>query len=242
MQRHARTAHHNPAHVVVACKGVITGCKMCARAHWLVWAAIIVCIWHPQLCQARRVVIRNDVARRAVDGSYVDAHDGKILAVNGTYYLYGEAYGNQTLATPYPWSAYPRLAVYTSPDLVTWTYRGAPLASIPNTLWIPSTRPCQTGRQASSRAAAPSSRHAALLIPDFAPPPFCAQMSSIEMGASSCGLGREAGLPPPALTVSILPRPPLTHFTAALAPRAAQMGRVCLWMTTGLGALRDHGF
>jgi hypothetical protein len=57
--------------------------------------------------------------------------------VSGTYYLYGEAYGNQTLATPYPWSNYPRLNVYTSPDLVSWTLRGDPLPMIPGTLWIP---------------------------------------------------------------------------------------------------------
>ena len=51
---------------------------------------------------ARPVTIHNDVARRDVTGAYVDAHDGKILEHEGTYFLYGEAYGNQTLATPYP--------------------------------------------------------------------------------------------------------------------------------------------
>ena len=91
-----------------------------------------------QIAKADIVTIRNDVPRRAIDGSYVDAHDGMILVVNETYYLYGEAYGNKTLATPYPWSDYPRLAVYTSPDLVHWTYRGQPLPDLPGTQWIPS--------------------------------------------------------------------------------------------------------
>ena len=85
------------------------------------------------------VTIRNDIARRAQDGSYVDAHAGCILEHNGTYFLYGESYGNQTLATPYPWSNHPRLAVYTSQNLVNWTYRGPVLTrkQVPGTLWIP---------------------------------------------------------------------------------------------------------
>ena len=33
------------------------------------------------------VRIRNDQPRRDVDGEYLDAHDGKIVAVNGTYFL-----------------------------------------------------------------------------------------------------------------------------------------------------------
>eukprot|EP00038_Savillea_parva_P010595 m.191387 g.191387 ORF g.191387 m.191387 type:complete len:380 (-) comp18323_c0_seq1:39-1178(-) len=85
----------------------------------------------------KTVTIHNDQPRRAVDGSYVDAHDGKIVAVNGTYFLYGESYGNQTLAQPYPWAQWPRLRVYTSPDLVTWTDRGDPLPMETGTLWIP---------------------------------------------------------------------------------------------------------
>ena len=86
---------------------------------------------------ARTVTIYNDRPRLDVDGAYVDAHDGMILEHDGIFYLYGEAYHNQTLATPYPWKAVPRLKVYTSPDLVTWTYRGDPLPDVPGTLWIP---------------------------------------------------------------------------------------------------------
>ena len=48
-----------------------------------------------------------------MDGRYIDAHDGKIVAAHGQYYLYGEAYGNQTLAEAYPWKSWPRLKVNT---------------------------------------------------------------------------------------------------------------------------------
>lgn len=86
---------------------------------------------------ARRVTVHNDQPRLAVDGSVVDAHDGMFLEHNGTYFLYGESYGTQTLATKYPWPNYPRLLVYTSPDLVNWTCRGDPLPMEVGTLWIP---------------------------------------------------------------------------------------------------------
>ena len=83
------------------------------------------------------VTIHNDEPRRDVAGDIVDAHDGKVVAANGRYYLYGESYGNQTLSTSYPWKSVPRLKVYTSPDLVAWTLRGDPLPMISGTLWIP---------------------------------------------------------------------------------------------------------
>ena len=107
------------------------------RASLRAAAALMVAAWHCAGVEAKVVVIHNDVARRDVDGNYVDAHDGKIVHVNGTYFLYGEAYGNQTLATPYPWKQWPRLNVYTSPDLVSWTLRGDPLPMVKTTLWIP---------------------------------------------------------------------------------------------------------
>lgn len=87
--------------------------------------------------EAKVVTIHNDKPRLDIHGEYVDAHDGLVLVVNGTYYMYGESYGNQTLATPYPWKSYPRLLVYTSPDMVNWTCRGDPLPMVGGTLWIP---------------------------------------------------------------------------------------------------------
>lgn len=96
------------------------------------------------LADAKIVTIRNDAPRLDVDGNYLDAHDGCLVAHGGTYFLYGESYLNATGGTfPGEWGNSPQLAVYTSPDLVTWTYRGAPLSNdaadatkwIPNVLW-----------------------------------------------------------------------------------------------------------
>ena len=54
-------------------------------------AALLVTVAAAAQCvsivQAKTVVIRNDVARRDVEGNFVDAHDGKIVHVNGTYFL-----------------------------------------------------------------------------------------------------------------------------------------------------------
>jgi hypothetical protein len=91
------------------------------------------------------VTIFNNRLRWNVEGKIVDAHDGMILAHtfpnNGStlYFLYGEHYGNTTGA-PYPsgWGNYPQMAVYTSPDLIQWTYRGPAVpAAVGGTKWIP---------------------------------------------------------------------------------------------------------
>eukprot|EP01043_Picozoa_sp_COSAG02_P025052 COSAG02_NODE_1394_length_12906_cov_3.129304_10_plen_64_part_00 len=54
-------------------------------------AALLVTVAAAAQCvsivQAKTVMIRNDVARRDVEGNFVDAHDGKIVHVNGTYFL-----------------------------------------------------------------------------------------------------------------------------------------------------------
>ena len=99
--------------------------------------ALLLLLW--RTTDATPVTLETAAARRAADGSYVDAHDGKIVYHDGTYFLYGESYGNQTLATRYPWRLWPRLAVYTSPDLKTWTYRGPAITRRQHggTLWIP---------------------------------------------------------------------------------------------------------
>jgi hypothetical protein len=93
---------------------------------------------------SRTVTIYNDRPRLDVNGEPVDAHDGNIVAHAGTYYLYGEAYGNLTgtMFRNGGWGAAPQLAVYTSPDLTAWTFRGHLFnASVPATpaftKWIP---------------------------------------------------------------------------------------------------------
>jgi hypothetical protein len=93
---------------------------------------------------ARSVAIRNDIVRVDVDGNVVDAHDGCLVAFQGAYYLYGEYYGNLTGSSfaSGGWGAAPQLSVYSSPDLVSWTFRGHLFnSSVPSdstyTKWIP---------------------------------------------------------------------------------------------------------
>lgn len=91
------------------------------------------------------VKIRNDVPRLGTDGSIIDAHSGMILEHNGTFFWYGERYGNTT-GPDSTWAAQsaPVVGVYTSTDLVSWTDRGTifsasstPCASPPCTQWVP---------------------------------------------------------------------------------------------------------
>lgn len=112
-----------------------------------VWLQLALAALNAALLQSVRVTIYNDRPRLAIDGSPIDAHDGKILYHGGTFFLYGESYGNQTLATPYPWANHPRLLVYTSPDLVHWTCRGDPLPMVQGTLWIPNVIYDETSNQ-----------------------------------------------------------------------------------------------
>ena len=140
---------------------------------------------------ARLVTIHNDKPRYDVDGALVDAHDGMILAVNGSYFLYGEFY-NQTTGN-YPWAGgYPKLSVYTSPDLLAWTFR-APLLIGGQEGWIPNvfydakrqrfvcwygvgdwgvgasrTGPCACARASKFPALMPA--------PPFYPPPPCSHL------------------------------------------------------------------
>ena len=93
---------------------------------------------------ARTVTLYNDRVRLDVAGNTVDAHDGCIVAFLGQYFLYGEFYGNLTGGSfaDGGWGTAPQLAVYSSPDLVAWTFRGHLFnASVPAdksfTKWIP---------------------------------------------------------------------------------------------------------
>ena len=93
---------------------------------------------------ARTVTLYNDRVRLDVDGRVVDAHDGCIVPFRGAYFLYGEFYGNLTGGSfsGGGWGIAPQLAVYSSPDLVSWTFRGHLFdASVPAnasfTKWIP---------------------------------------------------------------------------------------------------------
>jgi hypothetical protein len=94
----------------------------------------------------RNVTLYNDRPRLDVAGQVVDAHDGMLLAhtfpnASTIYFLYGEFY-NLTSGGAYPstWgSNYPQLSVYTSHDMVAWTYRGVAVdrAISASSKWIP---------------------------------------------------------------------------------------------------------
>lgn len=73
------------------------------------------------------VVINNVLSRRDTDGNIIDAHDGCLKFFNGRYYLYGTFYGK---SAGYGW--YNRYRVYSSPDLVHWTFDGELLKSPPD--------------------------------------------------------------------------------------------------------------
>lgn len=57
------------------------------------------------------------------DGNAIDAHDGEIAHFGGTYYLYGTSYDCGYLFGT-PASPFCGFKVYSSHDLVHWTYRG----------------------------------------------------------------------------------------------------------------------
>lgn len=90
--------------------------------------------------RSNTVTLYNDRPRYDIYNQYVDAHDGMILYQNGLYYLYGEYY-NETTGQSFPWPNAPILSVYTSVDLVSWTFRGNVLppnaTGVASTQWIP---------------------------------------------------------------------------------------------------------
>jgi len=57
------------------------------------------------------VTIRNDISRLDTEGNVVDCHSGNIVYLNGTFFLYGERYGNSSGFNETDW---PQLHVYTS--------------------------------------------------------------------------------------------------------------------------------
>ncbi|HEX3986278.1 MAG TPA: family 43 glycosylhydrolase [Acidobacteriaceae bacterium] len=78
----------------------------------------------------RVVTIHNDAPRRDVNGPILDAHDGCLLFFNGRYYLYGTAYGKTA-----GYTINNRFRVYSSPDLVHWTFEGELLKAPPDGIY-----------------------------------------------------------------------------------------------------------
>jgi len=80
------------------------------------------------MVSATLVTIQNGVLRIDTDGNIVDCHSGNVVYHNGTYYMVGEHYGNCTGFNENQW---PRIVLYTSPNLVTWTNHGFALNNAP---------------------------------------------------------------------------------------------------------------
>ena len=95
---------------------------------WARLLGLLLCILCPSAGtrSARRVTLSNALPRRDVDGNIVDCHDGNLVGpVNGTYFLYGEWYGERNFAVSGS-DALPKLSVYTSSNLTSdsWVFRG----------------------------------------------------------------------------------------------------------------------
>lgn len=77
------------------------------------------------------VTISNKDPRRDINGDIIDCHSGMILAVNGIFYMYGEMYKNTSGSGPSPPLIYPKIVVYTSPNMQDWTPHGEVIADWP---------------------------------------------------------------------------------------------------------------
>jgi hypothetical protein len=71
--------------------------------------------------------VNNVAPRRDVADEIIDAHDGCLQFFDGRYYLYGTAYGKTA-----GFSINNRFRVYSSPDMMNWTFEGELLKAPPN--------------------------------------------------------------------------------------------------------------
>ena len=88
---------------------------------------LLLCLWlHaatlPRPCCARKMSFSNAEPRRTAAGAIVDSHSNVVLEINGTFFLYGEWHANGH--DEHSDSPVPKLSVYTSSDMATWTFRG----------------------------------------------------------------------------------------------------------------------
>jgi len=79
------------------------------------------------------VTIYNDRPRLTDTGDVVDCHSGVIIKQNNRYFMYGEYYG---FSTGFNTTDFPKLIVYSSQDLVTWTNHGI-ILNLPGSQFTP---------------------------------------------------------------------------------------------------------
>ncbi|HXB59250.1 MAG TPA: family 43 glycosylhydrolase [Candidatus Acidoferrales bacterium] len=105
----------------------------------LVWLAVVlVCLvaifafyYNRQTPKSQTAMISNIDPRRDVTGQIIDAHRGCLQFFNGTYYLYGTAFGTNRDGAAKGLS----FVVYSSPDLQKWTYEGKLLKDAPEGIY-----------------------------------------------------------------------------------------------------------
>lgn len=76
------------------------------------------------------VTLRNDVPRVDTTGAIIDAHSGNIVYAKGRYFMVGEHYGNTTGFGPSPPALFPKLVIYSSPDMSAWRFEGFALSGV----------------------------------------------------------------------------------------------------------------
>src|SRR5689334_15020586 len=89
---------------------------------------LLLCVLLPLAALAQKIDNFNakgeQVTRFSTAGNAIDAHDGEIAQFNGVYYLYGTSYD-----CGFAWgkksAPFCGFNVYASPDLQTWTDKGA---------------------------------------------------------------------------------------------------------------------
>ena len=102
-------------------RGAIGNCSIYAKAEGLPATPFTADITNGR--PSTVVNVSNAAIRYDTNGSIVNAHSGNIVFANGSYFLYGEYYGHAHF-TSSGTVHLPRLSVYTSPDMVTWSFRG----------------------------------------------------------------------------------------------------------------------
>ena len=86
---------------------------------------LVICLI-PISLSGQPVSINNTIPRKDTEGNIIDAHDGRLIKFDETYYLYGTAYGNTD-----GYGTTNHFHCYKSSDLTAWTACGDILNSPP---------------------------------------------------------------------------------------------------------------